>query len=455
MKSAAVLLSVDSDCWRVALAGETEVKVHELDAADVEGPLEIARELASILDDWGCKRKEICLGLPSDIVLAVRFDSANLPRKQRREAMIYRLEEHIPIDAEQLTADFLPPVGGNILGMAVETVLVRTIVDSLLEVGIETVAVCPTALLGLWDCLGRSNAESGDYVIVTNPQCVDVFRIIERQPSAWYTSSGEPSEIIRCLQADMLADPIEAEHPTALLVGSLDDQVELRVKQETSLEIISIGEESAIVAAARTADAILGGQTAGWVNFRRDDLAMQNTWGRFAGLIKTAVILASLLPVVLAAMFYWRGTCYNAITQNYEQEQIAEFQDIYRNQEVPTGIRSRFESELKNIAGKSGAGVELPAQPCALETLRRITTNLPPAVRLRIVEARIDITGILIEGQTRNHSGAEIISHTLAKSGFVMAQPRTEHLVRGGVAFTLVGKLSEGKQLTKTEGNQP
>jgi len=369
--------------------------------------------------------------------------------------MIYRLEEHIPIDAEQLTADFLPPVGGKILGMAVETVIVRTIIDSLTEARIETVAVCPTAMLGLWDSLSRNGAENSDYVIITDRQCVDVFRITDRQPSAWYTTSPQPSELIRCFQADMLAEPVENEHPSVLLIGPLEASVASALEQETSVKILYGGEEQSLVPAAGTAGAILAGQAAGWVNFRRDALALPDKWGRFAGLIRAAVILACLLPLVLAAGFYWRGSRYETIAKQYQEKQVAEFQTAYPNQPVPTGIGSRFESQLKAVAAKSGSGFDLPDRPCALETLSRMTANLPPAVRLRIVEMRMDTAGILIEGQTRNHTGAESIARTLKRGGFLMGPPSTEHLVAGGVAFTLIGTFGTSEQQAQTGGRWP
>jgi hypothetical protein len=97
------------------------------------------------------------------------------------------------------------------------------------------------------------------------------------------------------------------------------------------------------------------------------------------------------------------------------------------------------------LSGVSGTGFELPAQASALDTLWRITDNLPPAIRMRITDIQLDPAGVVLEGQTRSHSDAELISRTLKQGNFEVDPPRTERLVAGGVAFTIVARLSGAK----------
>ena len=76
----------------------------------------------------------------------------------------------------------------------------------------------------------------------------------------------------------------------------------------------------------------------------------------------------------------------------------------------------------------------------ALDSLRQVVAGLPPGVRLRILELRVDPSSIYIDGQVRGHTDAESINRGLIGAGFLVDPPRTESLPTGGVAFTLAGK---------------
>lgn len=95
----------------------------------------------------------------------------------------------------------------------------------------------------------------------------------------------------------------------------------------------------------------------------------------------------------------------------------------------------------------------MPDQPSALDTLGGIVSALPPSVRLRIVDMRIGPTSIVIEGQARDHIGAEILSRSLNRAGLAMDPPRTESLERGGVAFTLIGRPTGTNPVVAAEEN--
>jgi hypothetical protein len=168
---------------------------------------------------------------------------------------------------------------------------------------------------------------------------------------------------------------------------------------------------------------------------------MPNPWKQVAGLVKSAMILAILFLTALTAMFYWRGMRYNDTADDLREIQSATCRRLYPNTTVPPNVKSRLKSEFARLSGISGAGQSMPEEPCALNTLRLIIANLPPAVRLRMDKMSIEPHSIRIEGQTRTHSDAEIIARALKEGGLAVTPPRTEQLVRGGVGFRLVGSL--------------
>jgi len=453
MKSVGFLLACEGHRFRAA---RVEADGVQLGGVTPEDPAaeDAMEQLAALLGEWGYQGRGICLGLPSQMVLAAQIDRPNLPRRDRRTAMLFCLEEQFPLEAERLTADFMPPIGGRTLGVAVETAPVRAIIDRLAAAGIETGAVCPTALLALW---GRRQGQSGrsDFVVIAGPASVDVFRMAGDDPCAWYTISPDAAQLTRCIEAQLLANPVEAGPPKVTLLGQPDGELVRSLEQDASVELTRGDQEPPVAAAARAAGQLLAGKCASRVNLRRGDLAMENPLKRLAVPLRSALALGLVLLVALAVMFCWRGARYDRTTRRLEDRQAAEFQRLYPNQATPTNVKSRLSSELARHAGVSGEGLAVPGRPSALEVLRRAMAALPPAVRLRIQDMRVGPNGILVEGQVRNHSDAQIISQALTRGGFAMDPPRTEHLVAGGVAFTLVGKLTGETQFAGLEGSGP
>ncbi len=452
MKTPAFVLALDADRWQVARSYQGDVELREVTVEDAAEPLESAAEVRKALDELGYKGQGVCLGLPSERVLAGRINCGNLPRKQRRTAMLYRLEEQIPIEAERLTAAFLPAIGGQALGLAVETAPVRSLVDELFGAGVSTVAICPTALLSLWGHL--QDAQPSDYAILTDATRADVFRLANGQPDAWHTARPEPSQVARCLQIDMLSRTLGPDRPTALVVGPLAEEVKAAIEDDVAAVALAGQRDSTISAAARAAGQRLAGGAAGWVDLRQGKLATSSLWSRLGGLIRLAAALFVVLMVTLAGTLLCRGASYETVAAGYRGRQSAEYRRLYPNGRIPLNVKSRLGSELKRLSGISGLGFELPDRPSALETLCRLAGNLPEPVRLRIVELRVGPTGILIEGQARTHTDAEIISRSLAEGGFAMDPPRSEHLAAGGVSFTLAGAQGRPPSVAR-EGDKP
>jgi hypothetical protein len=201
------------------------------------------------------------------------------------------------------------------------------------------------------------------------------------------------------------------------------------------------GEDAPEILAAQAVPEALDGGGAGWVDLRRGALAMANPWGKLERPIRVAVLLSLVLMAVVSAGAWYRSTLYRAETDRLVTQEQAVFGRLYPNTRVPPGVRRFLASESSRLSALSGSGTLLPDQPAALDTLQKVMAGLPPGLRLRIGDVRIEPGEILIEGQARTHGDAESIARGIATSAsLAMESPRTETLVKGGVAFTLAGK---------------
>jgi len=396
----------------------------------------------------------VALGLASGRVFAAEVSTEGLPRRGRHEALTYRLEEHLPLDAETLTADFLPPAGGRTLGVAVETGPIRALLDRLAEAGVPVEALCPTALLALWQ-MGRNAEETAEVYLVDLGGRVEIFRVRDGRPAAWSGAGGQPQAVCQAIHASLLARPAGAEDAVGLVSGPLPEGVLEAVTGETGLPCRRVETEPCVTLAARAAPALLKGQRAGWVNLRRDALGPGDRLARVRRPLGTVAALALALLAVTAAGAWWRAARYDAETDRLMAAQAAAFRQVYPNRRVPVGVRRWLASEARRLSGLSGTEGGVPEGPAALETFRRVASGLPEDVRFRLSLIRVEPTGLLLEGRARNHAAAEAVARGIAARGFTMELPRTENLAKGGVAFTLVGEPASPEDEGPPKGDTP
>ena len=247
MKPDAFFLAIDSGCWRAARVSGGDVDMREAPMDETQPPADAAGAVSTVLREWGYDGRGVCLGLPSDMIYTARIDCTGLPAKQRRTAMLYRLEEQFPVDIEGLTAAFLPPVGGRALGVAVRTKRVQDIIDALGQTGIDVACICPTTLLALWESR-RDTDEQSDYALVGASSGVDIIRMVDGDAATWTAASVDAAEILRGVQADLLADPTDADGPTARIIGELPPGAVERLESEASMTVSSTITSSAIMA---------------------------------------------------------------------------------------------------------------------------------------------------------------------------------------------------------------
>jgi len=371
------------------------------------------------------------------VVMVAQIDCLALPRRERASAMLYRLEEQLPVSIENLTADFLPPIGGRALGVAVQTDRVQELTVPLAEAGVEVAAICPTALLALWQ-VSRA-PEDADYVVMASAGRIDMFRLYEKRPAAWYAVADDPGELVQWLKADHLVHPVQGQQATVCVMAEATWSTS-PLETEVGLRIVCREEESALGLAARAAGSLLAEGEAGWIDLCQGALSPHGAWGRLSGLVRSAAVFAMILPAVLAAVFYWRGLEYADRKAEAMRGQAAAYHEALPNRPVPQAVKSRLRSERARLAGLSGMSAAIPPQASALESLRTVMASIPASMRIRVSDIRIGPDGILLDGQVRAHTDAEIIGRSLAAAGFAVEPPFTESLATGGVGFTLSGR---------------
>ncbi len=444
MKSRYVIVE-DALGWRVGKVAAGQVVWREADGEDAP-----ARRLAGALGDLGYRREPVCLAVSTQRVFAAAVETASLPRRQRRAAMVYRLEAQLPVDIEALAVDFLPATPGQALGVAVRAQPLRELIDALSDEGVKVAAICPAGLLALWQVLREGG--DGRYVLLAGRNGGDLFRLHDGRPSAWYSPDDHGEAVLRALRADQFSHRAE-DRPAALWAVAPASVLEALARGEPALQTRAASQEDPAILAALAAAALLDGESAGWVDLRRDDLAGGDGLSRAGRPARVTAVLAALAVLVAIGAMILRGARY----ERQARLDIAAGERIYRDlhgmgDDTPIyfSVPRRLESERRRLEGVSGSGADLPVQPQALRTLHRVLTALPADVRFRILELRLAPGDLFIEGETRSHGDSEALRAALTAAGVDLAPPRTEALPDRKVRFSLsgspdgVGELARG-----------
>ena len=172
-----------------------------------------AKQIADSLKENGCGGDPVLLALPSKMCLAsaISLDGLN-PRD--RKAMLFRLEEQLPIAAEDFVADFIV-ADGRALGVAVLTRPLKSLIDSLARAGVSIANIVPGALLAT-----MGQRASARVALIREENLVNIIELHNGSPRQWALVDSDAKSLRRA--SAMMG--LEAISDVALHdIGEIDD----------------------------------------------------------------------------------------------------------------------------------------------------------------------------------------------------------------------------------------
>ncbi|MEM9916313.1 MAG: hypothetical protein AAF911_15265 [Planctomycetota bacterium] len=462
MKTAWTTLLLGEDTWNLGLADANGVRVVELSAfpkqasiqTKVDAAIAKARQAAARLGP-------LVLGLPSTWCMSATVSTDGLQRRQRRQGLIYRLEERLPINAEDFTADFLPPAPGsdpgsyateattavNVMGIAILHEWVNSIIDALGSAGLTVAHVIPTA------CLAHTKHKEQELsdrpyqltALGTSSSCCDFILAIKGTPIRWHVTPSDPQALAAARHT--LAGHLKPEDLTVSVVGmGPAGRSALTVNglpNSLSHDKLDIRH----LAVAQATDLVKHGQTPE-IDLRRDALAGHGTWTRVAKPAVAAMAAAALLLVSFGVLNVWQANRIQTLAAQHEQARTALFRDTFPGQRVPVAVVSRFRSEAAKARGLTGEDEALPATATTLADLRDLLAGLPKFVptprsdtdaseaggtsggmRFQIDELRLEFERFYLDGRVRSHADADrLVAGLRSTLDYTLDAPRTQNL---------------------------
>lgn len=367
--------------------------------------------------------------------------------------MTYRLEEKLPIAAEDVVADFIEggaAADAEALGICVRRTALAPVVEALEESGVAVAAICPASLLALQYMM----RDGGPLAAPPLPDAViwpgergeqlELFVLRDGRLSGWYVFPNRAKDLLmHVAMASPSAGTLAAIGLEPSLCTALAGRSEFKVRQ--------LAAAAPAAGAASLGASVLDGKVIPWIDLRRDALAVGDPFRQVRTPLTVAAAAVVLCLISLCAAMLWRANRYDTMANRLADEQQVAFRQAFPTALVPPDVRSRLEAEERRLRGLSGDDSAPPAGAAGLVILRDLITHLPAErdLRYRVLEVRLDQNRFTLEGQATAHGDADSIVASLKRGGgFVVEPPRTEQLIstdekggsgNKGVAFTITG----------------
>jgi hypothetical protein len=483
-KNSVVIFASPAD-WRIGYIGnEGQVVMRAVAPPADATPAQIAESLSAALREAGRPDANAILALPSSWVLSASISTEGLPRVGRHKAMLFRLEDKIPLPVEEVVADFIPD-RSTAQGVAVQTTQLAPLITAIEAQGIAIQCICPAALLALQQYLATTPPESpapgtaaipGPRAIALgSDDSVDLFILASGpghrdsgsgsrvqglgsgvwgrgvgttayslQPTAssaflgWHHLPADATRIRQLLALHTAQMNCEA---LSLQTWGLPPKLERELFSSSHVAPVSQQTHGLFELATSAGIAAFAGATAPPMNLRRDALANADRFRQVRQPLHRALAAALFFFAALTLAFLWRGHLYSKVLTTCDTRQRQIFHELFPGRPLPLAVCAYLDSEFRGLQGVSGQSSELPKQTSALLVFYEALRRLPADLRYSLLEVRFEGEEVYFDGQTRSHSDADAIAAALrAQQGFTVEPPRTERLRDEGVGFVLRAK---------------
>jgi hypothetical protein len=449
------IVFVGDEAWRVGRVRGGEVHIARLAfAPDAELGVRAAAVKRQLEQD-GYADQPVVLAIESSWCLCATISTEGLGRTGRLKAMGFRLEEHLPISAEEFVADYVPQGDREALGVCSERAKLEELVNAFKAAGIEVRHICPAALAAAAFAvdryakvdavlLGAGNGHAAGY---------DFIELRDGRPARWRWLAGDETVVRDGLTAWAAAGPPSRQ---LACIGCEDRPM------PAGAQVISNGlrDLSGDQAAAQYAARVLDGAATAWVDLRCGSLAAPDRLQVYRRPLVALVAAAICMLTCVMGVMLWRGHQYERLRQESLAAQAEVFRTVVPGQtRVPANVRARLVSEQRTLAGLCGltwdAGKAGPLRPTsALVNLQRILSILPSTSTYRILDLSIQPDLVRVDGEATSHAEAESLAGALRQSGFYEVDPpKTQALKEGGVSLLFIARPLDGPPATK--GGEP
>lgn len=447
MKLRAGVVFPSDRLWRLGAVEEDHVRTWDIpmpETASVEEQIQRFQDQTMAL---GIEPAEVVLAIPSAWCMSASFELNGIATKNSK-ALLYALEEHLPIVAEEVLAGFTCKDGKAFAVCTTQRGKVTSLLDGLKANGWSVLLTTPAPLLALSRWLSPPvDRMSVDLVLAAEGDQWVLLALEQGRVKSWHVLPADVQDLQHLLQ--MLTS--QREKPSLNLVSAA---LPSTIQALEGASQVSSSELPLADAAALAADAVLAGRGAAMIDLsppaHRRSLARRLHCPLKFAAVSFALLLLSLIVAQLTIA--WRM---DHQTDLLDGEQADLFQQGFpqAHRGVPRQLARYLASEQQRLAASDQSAQSQQSMP-ALQMLRDLLTRFPQPMPIKLMRLRIESDQAELVGQVLSHEDAGRLAAALGADGAFVVQPSQTTVARDqGVNFTL--QLRRPSASSHLSGGQP
>jgi hypothetical protein len=400
--------------WRIIVGTKTEYVSRDVPTDELVTCVQLMTKLA------GLKHPNCVLAPASTSCFFAALETGAEIDVRDRTALVFELEDHLPIDAESMVADFvvLPSSSANktVASVAIEIDRWREIADDFESAGILVSSIVPAAVLATRSiCHDLNFTDTVEVLLAGNSTC-DLIQVQSETIVAWKHSRLDPNRLRR----HKLLDTRGSDR--VIVVGADETQQSMIRSVYNAIESVPGSYESHLI---RGADLSSSKASQRWFDLRRDQLGPSDRFRPIQTHLRlvTLAAVACLLAVVIGG--WYRTQRIETEIANVRNRQQELFQTAFPNTKVPGALLRRVRSEHARVIGSRGATSQVDIPTSAPEILRTLLAALPQDVRFRIESLTVLNGQVDLDLQVRVPTDAGKLAMSLESAGFDVKPPVT------------------------------
>jgi hypothetical protein len=450
MNPTPAMLVIDENRWRFADLIEGGVRFESVEVDEDAGEDDRLERQVDELAARVAGRPVLVVAMPSAKCLSAVVSTDDLERGNRRRALGYRLEEHLPVAAEQAVADYCE-CRSDALGVCIEFEPLKPAIDMLEDRSFAVRHIVPLAMLIGAEVVTRHRDLDAILILNEDDQgSVDLIELDADKPTRWHwlVDSGDELRV----QIETLATQSDGP-PKVGVVG--EGAAKQKIADDERFQCVVIEDPPGDIAMQQV-QRLVDGKASPWFDLRHGALARPDQFELYRGVVLTLVVALVLFLAAVIGVTQYRGNQYADIATAKQAEEVALFKQALPDQRVPVNIKSRLQSEARKLAGLSGRGADGMDLSSLRETsavvhLHALLASLPRDLRFRILDLSLQPDQMRVTGEARSHGDAEKIVGALRDTGrYEVDPPRTQALRdEDGVSFSFSATPIDPADLAK------
>jgi DNA-binding MarR family transcriptional regulator len=403
-----------ADTWSIVVGSEVETLSVDSSAEELVTCVTVMARLA------GLKQFQCILAPASTSCFFARFDGPPATDLRDRVELTYALEDHLPIDAESMVADFRrldtsSDAGKQVAAVAVPLEPWNEIADNFESAGIPVRSIVPASLLAVGVLASQySQSQTVDYLLVQGASC-DWLRTERGSITDWKVLGMETKALDQHRRlASSAADKIVAvtsNHEEQQLIESVFGSMESVSQPLADLELK--GGEMLIKRRFSPYD------------LRRDLLGPPDAFRLIQTPLRCAVVAAVVLLIAVTFGSWYRTQRIETEIASLQSEQRSLFEKSFPDQRVPAALLRRIRSEHARVMASRGSGGSIDLPLSARSMLVRLLSSLPNNLRFRVTQIDIENGQLDVELEVRSPVDAGTLASHLSSVGFRVKPPVT------------------------------